>query len=49
MSYDPTTTHAYVEADIAMKEKALKQLEPPSHRLSRFRPSDRLMAFLESL
>jgi site-specific recombinase XerD len=46
---DPATTHSYVEADLAMKEKALQKLQPPGHRQRRFRPGDRLLAFLDSL
>lgn len=45
----PTTTHGYVEADLSMKEKALRKLEAPSHQPTRFRPGDRLLAFLEGL
>lgn len=45
----PTTTHGYVEADLSMKEKALRMLEAPSRRPTRFRPGDRLLAFLEGL
>ena len=45
----PATTHRYIEADLAMKERALKSLqEPPSGRL-RFRASDSLLAFLDGL
>ena len=43
------TTHMYVEADLAMKERALKTLQAPSVKASRFRPEDRLLAFLEGL
>jgi len=46
---DPATTHGYVEADLAMKEKALQKLEPPGHRRRRFRAGDRLLTFLEGL
>jgi site-specific recombinase XerD len=43
------TTHLYVEADLEMKEAALKRLgEPPTKRL-RFRATDNLLAFLEGL
>src|SRR5205085_6621118 len=28
---DPATTHAYVEADLAMKARALRKLEPIAH------------------
>jgi integrase/recombinase XerD len=45
----PTTTHGYVEADLGMKEKALKKLAPPSRHPTHFRPGDRLLAFLEGL
>lgn len=44
-----TTTHRYVEADIAMKEKALARLEAPDTRVQRFRAPDALMRFLQTL
>jgi site-specific recombinase XerD len=43
------TTHRYVEADLAMKEKALARLEAPDTRLRRFRAPDSLMRFLQTL
>jgi len=43
------TTHRYVEADLAMKEKALARLKPPDTKLRRFRASDSLMKFLQAL
>ena len=43
------TTHQYVEADLAMKKKALQALAPPKARPYRFRPTDDLLRFLESL
>ncbi len=43
------TTHQYVEADLAMKERALQKLQPPSSQQLRFQASDRLLAFLDSL
>jgi len=46
---DPATTHMYVEADLAMKEAALRRVEDPGPAPLRFKPSDRLLAFLESL
>ncbi len=46
---DPATTHLYVEADLAMKEAALSRLEDPAPKRLRFRPNDRLLAFLEAL
>ena len=45
----PATTHLYVEADLAMKQRALDQLQPPKSRGLRFRPDDRLLAFLDGL
>lgn len=46
---NPTTTHRYVEADLAMKQRTLAKLQEPSQRRVRFAPSDRLLAFLEGL
>jgi integrase/recombinase XerD len=45
----PTTTHRYVEADLAMKQRTLAKLEEPSQRHARFSPRDDLLAFLEGL
>jgi len=45
----PSTTHMYLQADLAMKERILQKLEPPSTRAMRFRPGDPLLNFLESL
>ena len=46
---NPSTTHAYVEADLAMKERTLHKLAPTSAQARRFRPDDRLLAFLDGL
>ena len=46
---NPATTHLYVEADLAMKERALKTLQAPTVKASRFRATDRVLAFLEGL
>ncbi|MBW8833278.1 MAG: site-specific integrase [Burkholderiales bacterium] len=43
------TTHRYVEANLEMKEKALARLEAPDIKLKRFRASDDLMKFLQTL
>jgi len=43
------TTHRYVEADLAMKEKALARLESPNTKMRRFRAPDSLMRFLQTL
>lgn len=45
----PSTTHQYVEADLAMKNKALARLQPPDTKMSRYCPSDALMQFLQAL
>jgi site-specific recombinase XerD len=46
---DTATTHLYVEADLAMKEAALKRLEDPAPTPVRFTANDSLLAFLEAL
>lgn len=43
------TTHRYVEADLAMKEKALARLEAPGTKMRPFHPPDALMRFLLTL
>jgi integrase/recombinase XerD len=45
----PGTTHGYVEADLAMKERALATIAPPETKRKRYRPSDAVLKFLESL
>jgi site-specific recombinase XerD len=45
----PSTTHMYVEADLAMKERALARLSPPDVKAARYRPPKALMQFLQSL
>ena len=45
----PATTHLYVEADLTMKEKALKRLQDPSLKSVRYQASDSILSFLESL
>lgn len=46
----PITTHGYVEADLKMKEEALRRLEQlPAARRPRRDQSSRLLAFLEAL
>ena len=45
----PTTTHRYVEADLAMKEKALARLEAPDTRIRRYQAPDSLIRFLQTL
>ena len=43
------TTHIYVEADLAMKERALERIAPENIPLRRFRAGDSLLAFLQAL
>jgi integrase len=44
-----TTTHRYVEADLAMKEKALARLQAPDTKMRRYKAPDSLMRFLQTL
>ena len=43
------TTQIYLEATLAMKEKALAKTSPPDGTPGRYKPGDRLLAFLNSL
>lgn len=43
------TTQIYLHADLRLKERALARTRPPTAKPGRFRPSDSLLAFLESL
>ena len=43
------TTQIYLDADLAMKERALARTAPPHVGRRRFRPPDKLLAFLEAL
>ncbi|MEE8263631.1 MAG: tyrosine-type recombinase/integrase [Gammaproteobacteria bacterium] len=45
----PATTHRYVEADLAMKERALKTLQAPSRVPLRYQPQDSVLKFLQNL
>ena len=45
----PTTTHNYVEADLAMKNRALARLQEPKTKMRRYRASDSLLEFLKGL
>ena len=46
---NPVTTHQYVEADLAMKKRALDRLAEPQGRRGRVVPSDAVLAFLNGL
>lgn len=43
------TTQVYLEATLAMKEKALAKVSPRLGKPGRFKPGDRLLAFLNAL
>lgn len=43
------TTQTYIHADMAMKEKALGRATKSEVIPKRYRPTDQLLAFLESL
>jgi len=45
----PATTHQYVEADLAMKERALARLHEPEAKLRRYRAPDSLIDFLRTI
>lgn len=45
----PATTHLYLEADLSMKERALRTLQPPPTKPARYRANDRVLAFLDTL
>jgi site-specific recombinase XerD len=44
-----TTTQIYLQADMALKQRALDRTTPPATPPGRYRPPDRLLAFLEAL
>jgi site-specific recombinase XerD len=43
------TTHVYLHADMRLKEKALERIKAPTSHPGRYRPDDKLLAFLEGL
>ncbi len=45
----PETTQMYFHADMRLKEKALSRTEALGVKPTRYRPHDKLLAFLESL
>jgi len=42
-------TQIYLHADLALKEKAISRIAPPNTKPGRYRPPDKLLAFLEAL
>jgi integrase/recombinase XerD len=45
----PATTHIYVEADLKMKERALKLVQPLTAKQVRYKPPEGLLRFLQGL
>lgn len=45
----PATTHQYIEADLAMKERTLARLNQPEAKLQRYGAPDSLIDFLKTL
>jgi len=45
----PNTTHHYIQADLEMKKKTLKRLQPPNTKPATFKPRNALLAVLQSL
>ncbi len=45
----PVTTHQYIEADLAMKERALSRLQEPASKIRRYTAPDSLLNFLSKL
>jgi integrase len=43
------TTQIYLDANLELKEKMLAKTTPPDGKPGRFRPDDKLLAFLKSL
>ena len=43
------TTQIYLHADMAIKERALARTTPTTIKPGRYKPPDRLLAFLEAL
>jgi len=43
------TTHIYLHADLALKQRALDRTTPPAGPPGRYRPPDSLLAFLDNL
>lgn len=43
------TTHIYLHADLAIKQKALDRTTPPNAKPGRYQPTDPILAFLDTL
>jgi integrase/recombinase XerD len=45
----PRTSHIYLHAHLAIKERALARTTPPHTKPGRYRPPDRILDFLNQL
>jgi integrase len=45
----PVSTHAYIEADLAMKQRALNSVTAPKVGKNRYRAPEAILEFLDSL
>lgn len=45
----PETTHIYLQANLALKEKALAKTRPINVKAGRYQPGDSLLQFLDAL
>jgi len=43
------TTQIYLDANLALKEEILAKTTPPGASVGRYRPDDKLLAFLKNL
>jgi integrase/recombinase XerD len=46
---NPESTSVYLQADMQLKEQALAKTTATGARASRYRPTDRVLAFLKTL
>ncbi|MGC9332463.1 MAG: tyrosine-type recombinase/integrase [Bacteroidales bacterium] len=45
----PVTTHTYIEADLSMKENALRKMREPNLQATLYKPNAKLLQFLQGL
>jgi integrase len=43
------TTHVYLHSDLALKQRTLDRVTPPTSSPGRYQPTDRVLAFLDAL
>ena len=49
LGHESVTTQIYLQADMALKQRALDRTTPPASTPGRYKPGDQLLAFLEAL